>query len=65
MAVKYHPKKASRMNKLAYLRDSPAGCIDSADVHLILDSGDELPVHSAFPDHTFGGVSRNSNINKV
>lgn len=36
------------MNKHAYLRNSPAGCIDSADVLLILDSGDKLPVHSAF-----------------
>lgn len=36
------------MPNAAYLADKPAGFANSADVVLVIDSGEELPVHSPF-----------------
>lgn len=33
---------------LSYYEDKPEGLVNSADVFLVLDTGEELPVHSAF-----------------
>lgn len=41
-------KKRKAPEDLIYFRKAPAGVVDSADVLLILDSGEEMPVHSAF-----------------
>ena len=39
--------KRKTSEDLPYFRESPAGFTDNADVLLILDTGEELPVHSA------------------
>lgn len=35
-------------HELPYLTGKPSAFVDSADVLLVLDSGEELPVHSTF-----------------
>lgn len=41
-------KKRKASEDLLHFREAPAGVVHRADVLLILDSGEELPVHSAF-----------------